>query len=267
MHFTIIASPRAQHQLQHREAMAEGLTRHGVRVTLSHHKFCKTQFVACWGWRAGKALRKAGHEVLVMERGYLGDRFNWSSLAWNGLNGRGEFAVAPNDNGKRFNDNFSMSPWNKSGEYILIMGQVPNDASLQGLNLGPWYQEMCSVAAATYGLPVMFRQHPVAARKGFKQHVKGAIKSVGDLDQALANAALVITYNSNSAVDAVISGIPAIAADEGSMAWPVVGHSIGEKIYPDRKSWAEQLAWRQWRLSEIADGSALTGLLSMKHGR
>jgi hypothetical protein len=263
MQFTVIANPRASHQVQHQEALAQGLRAHGIDAVLSSSDRSRTKYVACWGWRIGKLLRNAGHEVLVMERGYLGNRFEWTSLAWNGLNGRGTFPPAPRDNGERFKKHFCMLPWKSGGEYALIMGQVPGDASLQGRNLVPWYRQAAEQAAEAYGLPVHFRPHPVALRKGHRHVVSGTIRSAGALESALAQAAVVITYNSNSGVDSVLAGVPTVAVDEGSMASPVVAKNIGEMITPNRERWAAELAWK---LDEIASGVALTNLLEINRG-
>lgn len=268
MQFTVISSPRAPHQLQHQAAMAEGLRAHGIEPVLTTGGGARTKFVACWGWRLGKALHDQGHTVLVMERGYVGDRFRWTSLAWNGLNGKGEFPVLPDDQGDRFCQHHSMSPWREStGEYVLLMGQVPGDASLQGRNLMPWYEQTARQAQKAYGLPVVFRPHPNAERKGLRQNVPGTSRSSRELAHDLEKAHVAITYNSNSAVDAVLAGVPAVAVDQGSMAWPVVGHSVGEYAKPDRAKWAKELAWKQWELDEISSGVALTALLEMKDVR
>lgn len=266
MQFTVISSPRATHQLQHQEAMAEGLRAHGIEPVLATSYSPRTKFVACWGWRLGKSLREQGHEVLIMERGYLGNRFLWTSLAWNGLNGKGEFAPSPDDKGDRFCQHHSLSPWRSSpGEYVLLMGQVPGDASLQGRNLMPWYEQTARQAEQAYGLPVVFRPHPNAERKGLRQNVPGTSRTSRELAQDLQKAHVVITYNSNSAVDAVVAGVPAVAVDQGSMAWPVVGQSVGEFTKPDRAKWAKELAWKQWLLEEISSGAALTAFLGMKN--
>lgn len=266
MHFTVIASSRARHQLAHQSAMADGLKSLGCKVTLAHHRGSNTRHVACWGWRVGRALKNSGHDVLIMERGYLGDRFAWTSLAWNGLNGRGRFAPAPEDNGQRFAQYHSARPWKKGGDYVLIMGQVPGDASLQGRDLFPWYEKTALQCAAEYGLPVMFRPHPLAAKRGGRSSIKNAKTSTGDLNQALAGAAVVVTWNSNSGVDAVVQGVPTVVTDRGSMAWDVASHNIGEIKTPCRKDWANDLAWKQWRIDEIQNGSALKNLLSVADG-
>lgn len=267
MNFTVLASPRAPHQLLHQAALVQGLRAIGVPVTASTGTSARTKFIACWGWRLGKALRARGHDVLIMERGYLGDRFKWTSLAWNGLNGNGHFAEAPKDNGERFRQNFPpLKPWNPQGEYVLIMGQVPGDASLRGQDLIPWYTSAAQQAREHYNLPVHFRPHPEAIKKGHRQIVRGTDRSRGTLDEALAGAALVITYNSNSAVDAVLAGKPTIAGDKGSMAWPVTGHAINDIVTPDREPWAHELAWRQWQLEEIKSGKALSALVGTPRG-
>lgn len=261
MQFTIALNPVSTHQNEHQNALAEGLKVHGVEPIISRTRI-DTKFVACWGWRQGKMYREQGHEVLVLERGYLGNRFEWSSLGWNGLNGYADFVNPPDDQGERFNRHYEMNPWReRGGDYVLLMGQVPGDASLRGRNLMPWYESIGVLAADAYGLPVRFRPHPNTEKKGIRQSPRHCIKSFGDLDEAIENAHVVITYNSNSAVDAVVRGVPAIAMDQGSMAWDVVGHNVGEILRPDRSAWAAKLAWTQWTVDEIRSGAALTRLL------
>lgn len=250
---TIFAA-RAHHQAEHARALASGLEAHGVRaIHASYGTKATTKYVACWGWRIGRMLRQSGHEVLVMERGYLGDRFAWTSLGWNGLNGRATFR--PKDDPQRFEKNFRLAPWKDGGAYVLLIGQVPGDASLGGVNLARWYDETAE-KAKVYGLPVRFRQHPMALQRSIVQRVNGAESMNGTLDNALAGAAVCVTYNSNTAVDAVIAGVPTVAADGGTMAAEVCAKKLGELAKPDRTRWANRLAWCQWTMDEIKSGEA-----------
>lgn len=264
MRMTVIASHGSPHQIRHQEVMCEGLRALGHEPIPMHHGTPSTEAVACWGWRKGAQLRELGHSILVLERGYLGDRFSWTSLAWNGLNGRGTFALAPDDGGARFREHFGpLVPWrtNNYEGYVLIVGQVPGDASLQGRDLEPWYADMAD-RALKLGFEPVFRQHPVAAKAGLRQGPRGIRKDTGSLAEALAGAAQVVTYNSNTGVDAAVAGVPVYVDNEGSMAWPVGGQLVGDTEHaPDREAWAQKLAWRQWRLEEIASGEALKGLL------
>lgn len=265
MKITVLASPRAPHQLAHQAAISAGMRANGIEPVAITAGEPDTKHVACWGWRLGRALRERGHEVLVMERGYLGDRFAWSSLAWNGLNGRGLFPrvdATPD----RFHKHFSMKPWKKQGDYALILGQVPGDASLQGIDLAPWYQIAAAAARDAYGLPVHFRPHPNVQARGWSQSVRGCVTSAGDLNDALSGADVAITWNSNAAVDAVLAGVPTVTADAGSMAWSVTSHQIGARIMPCRDAWAHELAWKQWSVDEIASGEAVIRMMKALEG-
>lgn len=250
---TILASPNAQHQMAHAQAMAEGLKRHGIKTTVTANPPCYTKAVVCWGWRMGLRLKLQGKRVLVMERGYLGDRFAWTSLGWDGLNGLAKFH-APDDGGERFRKHFGpLQPWKEGGEYALVVGQVAGDASLRGKNLVPWYAQMAALLG-DQGHHVVFRPHPRGHSGRMK--IKGAETRTGDLAEALAGAKFVVTFNSNTGVDAVVAGVPAIVMDEGGMAYPVAGHRLGEIVRPEREAWAHRLAWCQWRLDEMRSGEA-----------
>jgi hypothetical protein len=243
---TILASPRAPHQVIHATAMAAGLLRHGLRTTITHRapRTGPDDTVICWGWRHGQEHHGRGAQVLVMERGYIGDRFNWTSLAWNGLNNRGEFPIVE-DSGERFRRYFdgTLKPWNPEGEYTLICGQVPGDMSLQGRDLHKWYE-----AQAERHSPVFFRPHPLAHRRETVKAVRGAPFLNGRLEDALERAALVVTWNSNAGVDALLAGKPTHVEDLGGMAY-----GIDETT---RERWAHRLAWRQFTLEEMTSGLA-----------
>lgn len=247
---------RAPHQVAAASAMRQGLEKHGVAVRIV--AAATAPVVCCWGWRVGAQHAAAGRRVLVMERGYVGDRFRWTSLAWDGLNGRGR--VPPvDDGGARWRRHFgaALRPWRMSGDYALVMGQVPGDMSLAGVEIDAWYAQACA-AARRFGLPVTFRPHPVARERGYQTRTPpGAALLNGALEDALARARYVVTFNSNSGVDAVLAGVPTIACDEGSMAWPVTGHGLdADPPTPDRAAWCTAIAWRQWTLDEIAAGAA-----------
>jgi hypothetical protein len=248
-----IYAASARHHTEHADALAEGLKAHGVAVKLAATSYrARSKLVACWGWRIGRGLRAQGHEVLVMERGYMGDRFAWTSLGWNGLNGRARFA--PRDDPARFAAHFpAPQPWKAGGDYVLLIGQVPGDASLGGMDLTFWYERTAKQAALVYGKPVRFRPHPLARAR---QKVKLAATLGGTLAEALEHAQVCVTFNSNAGVDAVLAGVPTIACDIGSMAYPVTARRLGETYVPDREPWAARLAWCQWSLEEIRSGAA-----------
>lgn len=247
------------HQSAHAQALQQGLARHGIASEIvSDVRQATTPVTACWGWRIGKQLRQAGREVLVMERGYLGDRFAWTSLGWNGLNGRAAWP-APQDAGERFERHFGhlQRPWRRQDGYALIVGQVQGDAALANVDIDGWYRRAAR-AMSDRGFDIRFREHPESVRRGGRTPL--AMRSSilhGSLDQALAGAAVVVTWNSNTGVDAAMAGVPVITCDQGAMAWPVAGHGLdAAPVTPDRAEWCRAMAWRQWTLDEIASGEA-----------
>lgn len=256
--FSIYASRGAKHQCEHAAALAQGFAAHGIQCVLkAPGEPAESEHVACWGWRQGQRLRGLGHQVLVMERGYLGDRFAWTSLAWNGLNNRGMFSI-PADLGDRFERHFSdlLQPWSPGESYALLIGQVPGDMSLQGRDLGPWYREQAIKAASDYGLPIRFRPHPMAVRRGMVHTVPGARALDGSLADALSGARAVLTFNSNTAVDSLLAGKPTVACEPGAMAWGVASAATATTKEPDRLAFFKRLAWCQWSMDEIRSGAA-----------
>ncbi len=262
----IVANLRSEHQPFFLLRLKDGLERHGIATRLvGHESEARGDWVACWGWRQGAKHRARGRHVLLAERGYLGNRFRWSSLAFDGLNGRGIVPPAPADGGRRFREHHGalLRHWRPAGGCrALIMGQVPNDASLDPLNghIAGWAAEAAAALRAR-GYEVRYRPHPVEVERATKQGRQVTTPPIplqpGALDHALAAADLVVTFNSNSAVDAALAGVPVVVCDEGSMAWPIAAQGLQAKVVrPDREAWAAALAWRQWSPEELADGTA-----------
>lgn len=257
-HAHVVANERAEHQQSWGGAFGEGLKRHGWRVTAGSTP-AACDLLVMWGvrnqpWIA--AQKAAGGEVCILERGYVGDRFVWTSVSFGGgLNGRGVFR-GPFQDGRRWERHFAglMQPWRRIDDgYALIIGQVPGDMSLAGIDAAGWYRKAARVLSAR-GLAVRFRPHPQCVQRGKVEHVEGVRLAEGDLAEALAGAAMAVTINSNTGVEAALAGCPVTAADSGSMAWDVSGRDVDEVVTPDRTAWAHALAWKQWRRDELVTG-------------
>ena len=260
---------RPARQVAHSEAITEGLRKFDIPVCIAlTSNRVRTKHVACWGWRIGKRLLEAGFQVLVLERGYLGDRFSYTSLGWNGLNGNAVFPKYTPDNGERFRETGAqLKDWKTDGEYVLITGQVPRDASLRGIDLMPYYEKWAKEAAEAYHKPVLFRPHPDVARKGGSAPPGIPLCTTPTLAEALDKAFLCINFNSNSGVDAILAGVPTVTFDKGSMAYDVCGHRVRELIRPKREDWAYSLAYTQWTLDEIRSGLPLEKVAyQIRHG-
>jgi hypothetical protein len=254
----IVANPVAHHQQGWGGAFRDGLARHGINAVMREDP-APADLLVLWGTRRQEAIaqqRRSGGQVCILERGYIGDRHRWSSVSFGGqLNGRAEFRGVTTDP-TRFEQNFAgmMKPWRRQEGYALLIGQVPGDMSIEGANISRWYRQMADDLQAA-GFKVRYRSHPVADDRGFRpEEIAGAPKINGSLADALTGASLVVTFNSNTAVESVLAGVPTIAADRGSMAYDVTGRTVGDLVTPDRTEWAARLAWKQWTLEEIASG-------------
>jgi len=209
-----------------------------------------------------EAQRAAGKHYLVMERGYIGDRQAWTSLGFDGLNGRAKFPPAT-DGGARWDRLFAqymMKGWRMGGEYALLCGQVPGDASIRDHDHIAWLHQQAAALEAR-GWLVRFRPHPLTLSAP-PETVYGPFRdiSVRSLSEDLGGAEFVVTYSSNASVDAMLAGLPVVAADPGSMVWDIAGHDIDDIRRPDRTEWAHAMAFRQWNEAEIASGEAWENL-------
>jgi hypothetical protein len=245
------------------DAFAQGLNKHGIEVIRQPRSQYppEADLVVFWSHKIKRCINQqiAAHkDYLVIEHGYFGDRVNvFSSARFNGLNGNAEPVMAMEDAPPdRWEEHgFELAPWKTDGDYVLLLGQVPGDASLTQTGFTPEFYEQAAAAVHNVtDLPVRFRPHPKS-----RQYVRvaGTEPSTGTLSDALAGAALAVTWNSTAGVDAALAGVPVCACDRGSMAWPVASHDpTAPPQRPDRTAWLNHLAYCQWTLEEFADGDA-----------
>ncbi|NKB84498.1 hypothetical protein HED51_20535 [Ochrobactrum grignonense] len=235
----------------------------GIKTTIGpKRKPSNADIAVIWSWKHPQiiaAARQDQRPLIVMERGFIQPRFEWVSLALNGFNNRGYFPPSA-DNGERWQRHFShhLRPWKDRKGYALLIGQVPGDASLNGVDIKNWAQSRTDMLRRA-GHTVVYRPHPLAETVA----PEGAVCSRQDLKSDLSGAEFVITYSSTTAVEAVLEGIPVCVEDAGSVAYPMASHHIGEPLRrPDRTQWCHNLAWRQWSINELRNGTAWRHLLS-----
>jgi hypothetical protein len=253
----VVARQRSEHQVSWGQAFAKGLRRHGIEATVSEApRPC--DLLVLWGTHRQEAIveqKARGGEICILERGYIGDRHQWTSVSFGGgLNNRATFR-GPLDDPSGWERLFagSMKPWRTPEGYALLIGQVPTDMSVRHIRIEGWYRATARQLSQA-GWQVRFRPHPDAVRRGVvHQPMPDAPLLGGSLDDALAGAGLVVTFNSNTGVDAILAGCPVVTMDEGAMAWPVASHEIGIAM-PCRQKWAQAMAWKQWSLEEIQSG-------------
>jgi hypothetical protein len=212
-------------------------------------------------WPRGKVFRQQrsqNKDVIVLETGYInrGDGENHHYAAgFNGLNGRADFRNEdmPDDRAKLLG--VKLEPYT-GGKHILICGQVPWDASVEGTDHLAWIEQTGKRIHEITSRPIRFRPHPLSGMGTPKDR----------LEDDLKDCHAVVTFNSNSGVEAVIAGKAVFAADEGSMVYRIANNNIEEieipftwldedgPMFPDREQWLANIAYTQWTPAEMAEG-------------
>lgn len=267
MKCAVLSNVNSEHQTRWGKALADGWRRHGEEVVeVGHQPTLEDDWdvVAMWGTRRVNLIAEAHRKrigVVILERGYLGNRMEWTSVSLGGgLNGRGLFGPCLDD-GQRFQGMAELKPWKTGGHKALIMGQCMGDMSIQRFNLEETYRAAAYNLAAM-GYVVEYRPHPL---RPF--HMPGMVNRNCrvPLEADLQDADVGLTYsiNSNSTVVALCEGVPSIIGDPGgSMAYGPAATKFEVRM-STRQPWAARLAWKQWREHEIANGDTWSSLRTL----
>jgi len=261
----VFYAPEKKHSFKYLEAFEAGIKKHGHPVTvIQTPHFVECDLAVCWGFRLKYIQynqKRLNADYLILERGYVGDRFAYSSCGFNGLNGRADFSYAPTEKlrlEEYFNDEFiTLNKTEK--KHILVIGQLFGDASVEHVNIREWEKETIAVLSKLYPqIPIIYRPHPIEIKHGIQHTYVGATNSKNKkLADDLQEAIVCVTFNSTSAVEAVLADVPTISCDAGSMAYDITSHELTTYgASPNRREWAEKLVWKQFSIQEFQSGYA-----------
>lgn len=246
----------AEHQRKHAAWMAGGLRRHGIEVEFAEFNSpVEADVHVVWGWRQHRV--NGARRVLVMERGHVQPRTEWTSIGWGGIVRHAVYPAAK-DGGARWRRHFGdyEKPWRIRSGPVLLCGQVEGDASLGSLNIKHWASSVAEDLRSR-GHLVVYRPHPNMIARGVMWHPPGTGFSCAPLAEDLAMASAVVVHTSTTGVEAVLAGVPTVTTSPAAMAWPVASHTLLDLTHtPDRTQWMHDLAWTQWTSSEIESGEA-----------
>src|ERR1700756_4089003 len=97
--FSIVIKPFSSHQKQYTDLavkglIKQGLTYNGTFTMNTNEPLPESNFYVTWSLKPQQkgshweALAKSGKPILVLERGFLGDRENWLMIGWDNINGK-----------------------------------------------------------------------------------------------------------------------------------------------------------------------------------
>lgn len=158
--------------------------------------------------------------------------------------------------------------------HILILLQLPGDASLRGMNIYQWAENIIESIRLHTNKKIIIRPHPLAPlRTGeefydffFRIHKKNPsniefINSIEiSLQENLKGAYCSVSCSSGSAIDSILCGIPTVVTDPGSFCFDISSHHPEDinniKIATDIevRNLLTKLSYSQWSVDEMSEG-------------
>jgi hypothetical protein len=165
---------------------------------------------------------------------------------------------------------------NKEG-HIVLMLQLPGDASLRGINIYEWTEYCVKHIRSFSDRKIVIRTHPAHNIKETDEFYRFIIENLiltknnnieislakeKSLEDDLEEAYCTVTYSSGSGIDSILQGIPTLAMDPGNFAWNVSSRYPSEienlKLAnaAEITQWLSNLAYCQWTVEEMEDGKS-----------
>lgn len=250
-------------------AMAEGLKKLGVPVHEMREEFyngpdheaavfyglfgnCKTAFID---------YRRVGKKAVYIDLGYwereLGGKLTgFHKVSVNGRHPTAYFQNRPMPESRFRSLGLKIKPWRKGGKHILIAGMGAKAAPIEGFKPSQWEEAAVRELRNYTDRPIIYRPKP---SWGAATPIEGTIFSGRDqkLSEVLEDCWAVVSHHSNVCVDALLEGIPVFCFHGVASVMGLKELSLIERpVYPEnREQWAANIAWTQWRPSEMETGA------------
>ena len=201
--------------------------------------------------------------VIVMEVGGLLRNKSWK-IGINGINASANFNHKNSPPGRFEKFGLSVNPWvrNENGS-IIICGQNQLSGAWNEGSMSAWVLKTISMLRGFTERHIYIRSHPrapitIPTLKNVSMMKPQFIGNydVFDFNNALEKSWAVISYNSNPAIEAVLSGIP-VFTDKSSLCWEIGNPdytTIENPLTPNRDQWINDIAYTEWFEDEIKNG-------------
>jgi len=215
--------------------------------------------------RARLMLSASGIQTIVLDLGYFDRPQDASDVSGYNQAGWDRIGWIPDDApGDRWAalglEILEPRPVKAHPERILALGQVEHDSQhgLDGEEIESWlYGASARLRFGGVGrtrAKMKLRPHP---KQGWRPLQRWGVSTALDktLEEDLAWADVVVTYNSTAGLEAIRQGIPVLCSDRAFYA----GVTMEE-----REKFFHRVAYAQWKMEELRDGTALEFLMNDK---
>lgn len=224
------------------EAMAEGIKQYGDRaVLLPIQARPTTDAAVCYGWKQNDLLRRYP-KFIYADLGYW-QRERYYRFAANGWSPRVRMDL-PSDRFDRLG--LDVKPW-RTGSQIVVAGSTAKACRDHGRRYMEWERAACE-RFAEMGYPVIYRPKP---NDPLATEIPGFGCDKRPIGEALKSAHLWVTHHSNSALDAMVAGVPAYCEMGAASAL-----SVTQGFPQGRRALLNGVAYLQWTLDEMRSGEA-----------
>jgi hypothetical protein len=190
-----------------------------------------------------------GRDTYHVDHGYIGrgngDFKGYYRITRNGLQVVGdgnpdawEKNAPPGDRLEALGVKFK--PWRKTGEEVVIAPLSKAVGQFLGIDPHRWLETVINEVRQHTDRSITIKPKDSDAR----------------IQDSLRRAWALVTHSSNSAIDALIEGVPVFVTGDCSAKFLGSGPltNIEKPRYPDREPWFRVLSYSQWTLAEIQRG-------------
>lgn len=207
-----------------------------------------------------------GRDFYYVDTGYFGNEKSnanpngwkyWHRIVKNNLQ-HTTVVARPSDRFSQFNKKFS--PWKKTGRKILVAAPDEKPCRFYGIDQQTWVEQTIDTIKQYTDRPVVVRQR---APKRIDRIMHDTLQHALDND-----VFALVTFNSVAAVESVFHGIPAFTLAPVNAASPVTLQNLAQIETPlyagvdELHAWACHLAYGQFHVREMNNGTALSMLLA-----
>ena len=130
--------------------------------------------------------------------------------------------------------------WRKGGEEVVVAPLSRAVGQFLGIDPHRWLQSVIAEIRTFTDRPIVIK----------------AKDSDASIQDSLRKAFCLVTHSSNSAIDALIEGVPVFVTGDCAARFLASGplSNIERPKYPDREPWFRVLSYSQWSLPEIQRG-------------